>query len=147
MVFEHASADQGVRSCPAALHNYPSFLGAVKHHQHHQAAYSHTHVRAALPSLFYCNIIPRYQANTMQAFNYYVNVFMFIAATCIAILGLLFVKSHQSFDRYTGVLSLKIQPSSTNIKTFSAARACLVKGLFPFLHVTGNTEILNCLYN
>jgi hypothetical protein len=36
-----------------------------------------------------------FQTNTMQAFNYYINVFVFIAATCIAILGLLFVKSHQ----------------------------------------------------
>ena len=73
----------------------------------------------------------------MQAFNYYVNVFVFIASTCIAILGLLFVKSHQSFDRYTGMLSLKIQPSSTYIISCSAARACHVKGLFLFLHVTG----------
>jgi hypothetical protein len=44
-----------------------------------------------------------FQANTMQAFNYYINVFVFIAATCIAILGVLFVKSHQSFDRYTAL--------------------------------------------
>jgi hypothetical protein len=44
-----------------------------------------------------------FQSNTMQAFNYYINVFVFIAATCIAILGLFFVKSHQSFDRYTAL--------------------------------------------
>ena len=39
----------------------------------------------------------------MPTFNYYTNVFLFIATTCIAILGLLFVKSHQSFDRYTAL--------------------------------------------
>jgi hypothetical protein len=44
-----------------------------------------------------------FQSNTMPAFNYYINVFVFIAASCIAILGLLFVKSHQSFDRYTAL--------------------------------------------
>ena len=29
-----------------------------------------------------------FQSNTMQPFNYYVSVFVFIAATCIAILGM-----------------------------------------------------------
>jgi hypothetical protein len=76
-----------------------------------------------------------FQSNTMQPFNYYVSVFVFIAATCIAILGmysrtvsihnqnpafilihamlgLLFVKSHQSFDRYTALPANSVSKDS-----------------------------------
>jgi hypothetical protein len=70
-----------------------------------------------------------FQTNTMQAFNYYINVFVFIAATCIAILGLLFVKSHQvpssfrisnakvlthmqSFDRYLALPAHSVSKDS-----------------------------------